>query len=244
MNYSVNTDKYGDVWVTVESRHYVFGKFAADEKVLSDVEQIVNRYEMYKYKKKYKSFFEVLDGTMWGMGASYADGTNISSSGHQSFPANYTEALEACGDYFAHWLKIAEANADNGEQLMRLRYEEYSRSKSTREIYEAAIAEGKTEFTITRHDAPVVPFSSDDKAMHKLKRLIDTFNMYEYSGNYKLEGEASNGIEWNFSAVFSSGKRIAARGYGASPKGSDKAFRNLKGIFEAEELGRRFRDIE
>ena len=93
--YHVKTTNDGKVFVTIDKEYPLSATVEVDKSILDDLQQIVEKYNMHKYKDHYLPPVEVLDGSMWSMGIGFADGDYVSSSGSNAWPDNGHEAFGA-----------------------------------------------------------------------------------------------------------------------------------------------------
>jgi len=54
--------------------------------LLKDIEDVVVKHKMRKYKGHYSPMFDVLDGTSWGMDIIFQDETSVRSGGYMAWP--------------------------------------------------------------------------------------------------------------------------------------------------------------
>jgi len=54
--------------------------------LLKDIEKVVVEHKMKKYKERYRTMFDVLDGTSWCMEILYQDGSMSRSGGYMAWP--------------------------------------------------------------------------------------------------------------------------------------------------------------
>ena len=83
----VELQKDGSVIVKAQKESYgeIIEKKVKEE-VLTELRDIIKEHKMYKYKERYRPFFEVLDGYSWSFTAKFSDGESISSDGSNARP--------------------------------------------------------------------------------------------------------------------------------------------------------------
>lgn len=65
--------------------------FEVDSSFAGELAELVKKHAIRKYKKRYKPFFRIMDGTMWSLDIQYSDGRSLSSGGENAYPDNYAE---------------------------------------------------------------------------------------------------------------------------------------------------------
>ncbi|MBE3610013.1 DUF5991 domain-containing protein [Campylobacter californiensis] len=86
----------GKALITIDEDHPLSGTIEADAGIFNEIQNIVDKYNMHKYKAEYKPDMPVFDGGSWALGASYDDkNKNIRSRGINEAPKNAREAFGA-----------------------------------------------------------------------------------------------------------------------------------------------------
>lgn len=86
--------------VTVKAQKESYGEIIEKKvkaEVLTELRDIVKGHKMYRYKERYRPFFEVLDGYSWSFTAKFSDGESISSAGYNARPSG--EGLKTLMQY-------------------------------------------------------------------------------------------------------------------------------------------------
>lgn len=77
-------------------------EFTASKEVMAQVNEIVKRNRMYRYKGYYKPVFEVLDGWSWDFVLKYKDGSETRADGYMRYPKNGGAAFREITDFLEH----------------------------------------------------------------------------------------------------------------------------------------------
>lgn len=96
--------RVGDVVVvTVNQQEEENRIFITDNILLKDLQVIIEKHKMYKYKGHYNSILNILDGDSWSLEVVYQDDKMyIKASGTNAGPHNYGAAFREITDYFAN----------------------------------------------------------------------------------------------------------------------------------------------
>ena len=90
------TLKYKPLYASDEETKVV----EVSDDVLKKLEDILNKYEIYKWDGFNKSNKNVLDGNDFHFSVHLKDGTSISASGYMSWPKNYREVSSEISNLF------------------------------------------------------------------------------------------------------------------------------------------------
>lgn len=72
-----------------------------DTTIFADLQAIIDKHKVHKFKKSYQPSLEILDGEMWNLYVCYENGEqNISSGGSNSWSKNGRAILQEFADYF------------------------------------------------------------------------------------------------------------------------------------------------
>ena len=71
-----------------------------DNKVISEIENLLNKYEVYKWDGFSKSDNNVLDGNSFFFNLVYSDNKKINANGYMMYPKNYKEVKEGLDSIF------------------------------------------------------------------------------------------------------------------------------------------------
>lgn len=79
-----------------------------DKTVFDELQALVEKYGMLKYKSDYKPMFHVTDGDSWRLSIKYGNNYKnyFSSSGYMAGPSNHKEAEAAIVEYFKKWVEM------------------------------------------------------------------------------------------------------------------------------------------
>ncbi len=76
-------------------------EYKTGESVFTDLQTIIDKNKMHKYKGSYSPLFEILDGESWSLNVKYEDESmNITAHGTNAGPGGYREAFREIADYF------------------------------------------------------------------------------------------------------------------------------------------------
>lgn len=77
----------------------------ADEELMKGLSAIIDEHNLHKWDGFNRTNSLVLDGTGFGLGVRFDDGSGISASGNNSFPDGHYDASQAINDLFLGYLK-------------------------------------------------------------------------------------------------------------------------------------------
>lgn len=90
------------VVVTINRQEEKDNTFETDESVFTDLQAIIDKHKMYKYRGIYKELvFQILDGESWSLVVEYEDEKmSIDARGTNAGPGGYRTAFNEIKDYF------------------------------------------------------------------------------------------------------------------------------------------------
>lgn len=223
-SYEVYVDDNGKVHIDIDENRFNEKKIVTDyTQVFHDLQKIVDKYKMYKWKGSYTPVFEVMDGDNWSFGLRYSDGKTVSASGYMAWPKHFRDALEEIGNYFNAWrimpLKHGKVSAEEAEaflanfnkiidsEMTSFRYERYDNNKS--KVYFVSKAERFTGFYHRPWGSNEGFYCScaNPEVLKKLKKVVDEERLAGFPQT-PIDKENKRHSRWIVEAEFADGSKI------------------------------------
>ena len=88
--------------------------------IFDELQSIVDKYRMKRYKGSYRPMFDIRDGDSWNFSLSYGEKV-FSSSGYMAGPKNHGKAFGEIEDYFKFWRMIPGGEMIDAGQVAEFR---------------------------------------------------------------------------------------------------------------------------
>ena len=206
--------------------------FTTSSKILDNINAIVIRHRMYRYKGSYRTILDVRDGWAWGFDLGYGNGKTVSADGYMKYPAGGSEAFREITDYIEQRSSIPDSSrmwafyfsTGNG---MVIRSGESFEVLTDKEdgLVHIAINENKhnEKFIVTDYTG----IFSD------LNTIVLKYNIYTFKGSYMPDTDIRDGDSWSLNAYYEDDSNdISAHGYMAWPEGFRPAVKAIEDYFK------------
>lgn len=206
--------------------------FTTGSKILDDINAIVNKHKMYRYKGSYRTVLDVRDGWAWGFDLTYSNGRAVSADGYMKYPTGGSEAFKEITDYIKQRSSIPDSSrmwafyfsSGNGMVIHSGEAFEVLTDKEDGLVH-IAINENKHNEKFIVTDYPGI-FSD-------LNTIVLKYNIYTFKGSYMPDTDIRDGDSWSLSVYYEDDSSdISAHGYMAWPEGFRPAVKAIEDYFK------------
>ncbi|MBP5473398.1 MAG: hypothetical protein J6X92_01405 [Bacteroidales bacterium] len=208
-----------------------------DLSILNDLEEIIEKYKMYRYKGQYNGSVDGSEGSNWTFSADFSTGEKIRASGYESVPKNRSEAFKEILEYFDTWRNNPIYTDENGllipsnerrryytdaepcnGKMISFRYELYYGEPMTSTIYYAYKEGDTTTFYYRLKSSPNgYTYHIDNSIFDELSEIVNEEAFFTYLQT-PLKKENKKMPRWLLEAEYDSGDKIEIVEYLTDPR--------------------------
>lgn len=195
--------------------------YRTSSKLLDEMNQIVDRHKMYRFKGNYHSPFNVKDGWSWSLKMSFNDNTEVNGHGYMKYPRGAREAFEEITEFIKHWCSVPDS-----AKMWAFDYSRFNGMvRGAGESYYVHKSDGLVKIEINEGKNHERHIETDYlKIFDDLQEIVMDYKMYTFKGSYKPETEVMDGDSWRLSVYYEDDDfDISASGYMAWPEGFGEA---------------------
>lgn len=184
-----------------------------DQAVFSELQAIIDEYNMTSYKGRYEPPLQVLDADSWHFDLKYEYGFTVSASGTQRYPRGGAAAFKALKEYFKKWHEMP-SEVDN---IVSFDYTCVTGKKDRISYKVSSDEEGLTMHLVDVKQGFDEKLRPSPSIFEKIRKCLVVYNMdtpdaYTYF-NKKEPGQ------WSFDVKYASGDHLALKGSYGDDKG-------------------------
>lgn len=217
-------------------------KCEVDPSVMSQLQDIVDEHNIYKWNGFDKHDEDIMDGSSFKLEITYENGDDIEAYGYEKFPKGYddahTELVEFLEDLVEEYAEDEEDD-EIGEELGTIINFSYTSGSVAMMNHEYQLwTEGdKVYFKIGYGYLDVVDLETEvaPSVMVELQEILNEYKIYKWNGFNEKNEDITDGSEFKLYVKYDSDFEIDASGYMKFPKGFDQFDKAMDEFFDSLE---------